>query len=129
MRLLKIALVTLAFVASCSSSEHSVDPTDASPVDTQQESAPAGDVLGCRCGESAVITTPSVAKNVSADTCTIAQNGDGPYYSAQTTTGAPCMATFTFADGGVVTVDLTFTRPVGCCSGHFLLLFSGISWQ
>jgi hypothetical protein len=129
MRLLKIALATLAFVASCSSSEHSVDPTDASRVDTQQESAPAGDVLVCRCPESAGITTPSVATNVSADTCTIAQNGDGPYYSARTTTGAPCMATFTFADGGVATVDLTFTRPVGCCSGLFLLLFSGISWQ
>jgi hypothetical protein len=36
---------------------------------------------------------------------------------------------FTFADGGVATAHLTFERSAGCCSGKFLLLFSGIVWQ
>lgn len=130
MRLLRIELVTLAVVASCSSGHSSVDATmDAAPADTQQEGASAGDDLVCRCPESASILTPSVATSVSADTCTVAQNGDGPFYSAKTTTGAPCIATFTFGDGGTATADLTFTRPVGCCGGLFLLLFSGISWR
>src|SRR5947207_798522 len=130
MRLLRIALVNLALLASCSSEHSSVDgTTDASSADTQQESASADDVLACRCVESALIKAPSVATNVSADTCIVVQNGDSPYYSAETTTGAPCIATFTVEDGGMATVDLTFTRPVGCCSGHLLLLFSGISWQ
>jgi hypothetical protein len=130
MRLLRIALVTLALVASCSSGHSSVEATmDAASADTQQESPSAGDDLVCRCGESALIMAPSVATNVSADTCTVSQNGDGPYYSAKTTTGDPCIATFSFADGGVATVHLTFERPVGCCSGRFMLLFSGIVWQ
>ena len=93
MRLLTIALVTLASVASCSSSKPSADAADASPADAQQESASPGDVLHCSCGASAVITAPSVATEVSADTCTVTQNGDGPHYSAQTTTGAPCAST------------------------------------
>ena len=135
MRLPRIALVTLALLASCSersleATTHAADAAaDAALADAQQESASAGDGLVCRCGESALIMAPSVATNVSADTCTVAQNGDGPYYSAKTTTGDPCTATFTFADGGVATAHLTFTRPVGCCSGRFFLLFSGISWQ
>jgi hypothetical protein len=102
---------------------------DARSEDTQQDSASAGDVPLCRCGIPAVIMVPTVATAVSADTCVVSQNGDGPNYSAETTTGAPCVATFTFADGGMATVDLTFTRPVGCCGGRFVLLFSGIVWQ
>ena len=96
MRLLRIALFNLALVASCSSEHSSIGATtDAATADTQQESASAGDGHVCRCPEAAVITTPSVATNVSADTCTVVQNGDGPNYSAKTTTGAPCIATFT----------------------------------
>jgi hypothetical protein len=130
MRLLGIALVIMALVSSCSSEHSSADATtDVASADTQRESASAGDVFVCRCGEAAVIQAPSIATNVSADTCTVTHNGDGPNYSAETTTGASCVATFTFADGGTATVDLTFTRPVGCCSGQFLLLFSGIRWQ
>lgn len=130
MRPPRIALVALALVAPGSCEHSSVEATtDAASADTQQESASADDVLVCRCGESAAIKAPSMATSVSADTCTVTQNGDGPYYSAKTTTGDPCIATFTFADGGMATVDLTFTRPVGCCSGRFFLLFSGISWR
>jgi hypothetical protein len=130
MRLLRIAFVPLALLASCSSEHTSADAaTDSASADTQQDSASVFDVAVCRCSESALIQTPSVATSVSADTCIVAQNGDGPYYSAETKTGDPCVASFTFEDGGVATVHLTFTRPVGCCSSQILLLFSGISWQ
>lgn len=129
MRLVRIALVTIALVASCSGGHSSADATMDAPADSQQDSAPAGDDLVCRCGESARIQTPSIATSVSADTCIVDQSGDGPYYSATTTTGDPCTATFTFADGGMATAQLTFVRPVGCCGGRFTLLFSGIVWQ
>ncbi|HEX4403488.1 MAG TPA: hypothetical protein VH560_01590 [Polyangia bacterium] len=120
----------LTLVASCSSAHTSADAaTDAPPADASQESASTSDVVVCRCPDSAVITAPAIATNVSGDTCTVTQNGYGPHYSAQTTTGAPCIATFTFGDGGTATLDLTFTRPVGCCGGQFFLFFSGISWQ
>jgi hypothetical protein len=130
MRLLRIAFVPLALLAACSSEHTSGDSAiDSAAADTQQDSPYEGDVAVCRCSESALIQAPSVATNVSADTCTVAQNGGGLYYSAETKTGDPCVASFTFEDGGVATVHLTFTNPVGCCSGHFLLLFSGIEWQ
>jgi hypothetical protein len=102
---------------------------DAAPVDAPQETSSVSDGHVCRCPSSVPIMAPAIATNVSADTCTVVQNGDGPYYSATTTTGDPCVATFTFGDGGMATADLTFTRPVGCCSALLLLLTSGISWR
>jgi len=101
---------------------------EAGLADAQQESASAATDVVCRCPESATIMTSSVATNVSADTCTVVQNGNGPAYSAKTTTGDPCVATFTFADGGTATAHLTFT-PLDECCGGYLLKFSGISWQ
>jgi hypothetical protein len=124
---LRITLVTLVLVTSCSGNSSVDAMVDADQTDASQDSSSAGDDHVCRCGESALIMPPSVATSVSADTCTVVQNGPG--YSAMTTTGDPCIATFTFADGGTATVDLTFTRPVGCCSGHLVLLTPGISWR